>query len=764
MTTIRNHMDGYIPFALDWDIMNQADQGIGVIDGCVCSASGTDMLVSYTSGKIKTSAGEVAVSASSVSFAGLQHATYYKKGVVYCDATDQTIKACVGNAETTVPGDKTGRYSRKPEPPDFSGTFDLAAGDVILCEIWLRPTGSYIQAADISDRRIGMANPHLVSGGLSTEVTHEVIAATGQTVDIAQYKKNDGTVVFSLDKDGNSTMNRVLITNTAIGSIPLTIFGASGQTADLLSVKQNGGTVAFSVDKDGNVTQPLGFAGTGPTYVIYKSGSTYYAKKETTGVIVSSNTSAAIVIQFVLDAIGAANGGKIFFKAGIYDVDTGLTYPYNHLTMQGEQVNTSVGSVIRKTAAIDLLTITSGSRKIGYQFDSLYFDGNSRAYAGKLLSITKTSQRLHITNCSFIDNDGQAIYLNDVWGHGPRIFNCFVYGCGSATTPSIEITTDSNAISIRDCGIAPGAYKGIFIEGTAGNIDIDHCIIENDPAATEPMIDIDGMWTTVRGCQFSTQADCTAIDAIGMYPTIVDNMIVNANRTGTGISSVGYPAIISGNHVYGFNKGIVVGGYDVVANNYIDSANTGIYSTHMTMITNNRVINSRYHGIHQFGGGDAIIQGNFVLSSSYGSVGTYSGIALENTSNCFIQNNMSFDPQGTQTQQYGIKEIGSSNNNTIRFNNVNGGYGNQTGGILKLGAGTVVEYNIGHKTENSNISTGTGAQQAIAHGLILTPTRVLLSEYNTGAALPYQSAAADATNIYVTAVLNKTWQWEAKIR
>ncbi len=72
------------------------------------------------------------------------------------------------------------------------------------------------------------------------------------------------------------------------------------------------------------------------------------------------------------------------------------------------------------------------------------------------------------------------------------------------------------------------------------------------------------------------------------------------------------------------------------------------------------------------------------------------------------------------------------------------------------------EYCLGYKTLNSASSTGTGAQQTIAHGLGATPDRVMLSNLGGGAAAnAYQSAGADATNIYITAVLNMTYYWVA---
>jgi hypothetical protein len=73
-----------------------------------------------------------------------------------------------------------------------------------------------------------------------------------------------------------------------------------------------------------------------------------------------------------------------------------------------------------------------------------------------------------------------------------------------------------------------------------------------------------------------------------------------------------------------------------------------------------------------------------------------------------------------------------------------------------------IRNNVGFVTENSGNNTGTGSQQTIAHGCNFTPTlsQVQLSERSTGGALAYQSAAPDATNIYVTATNEKDYNWK----
>lgn len=78
-------------------------------------------------------------------------------------------------------------------------------------------------------------------------------------------------------------------------------------------------------------------------------------------------------------------------------------------------------------------------------------------------------------------------------------------------------------------------------------------------------------------------------------------------------------------------------------------------------------------------------------------------------------------------------------------------------------AGTlhIVKNNRGYPTENSGSSTGTGGEQTIAHGLVSTPTKVVITPTASGATI--STLYADATNIYVTVTINKTYNWDASV-
>ena len=80
--------------------------------------------------------------------------------------------------------------------------------------------------------------------------------------------------------------------------------------------------------------------------------------------------------------------------------------------------------------------------------------------------------------------------------------------------------------------------------------------------------------------------------------------------------------------------------------------------------------------------------------------------------------------------------------------------------ISDSGDRTKYENCPGFVTRNSGASTGTGAQQTVAHGLAITPTRQQIAlTAGSATALPFHSAAPDATNIYVTAANLQAWYW-----
>jgi len=154
---------------------------------------------------------------------------------------------------------------------------------------------------------------------------------------------------------------------------------------------------------------------------------------------------------------------------------------------------------------------------------------------------------------------------------------------------------------------------------------------------------------------------------------------------------------------------------------------------------------------------ECIASGNICVANGRSATGH--GIRFSDTAHDnIITNNRCWDDQGTKTQDYGVEVGVGAYDNLIANNNLRD---NQTGPLLNsAGGNNEIRHNQGYVTENHGSSTGTGAQQTIAHGLSFTPTAadIMLWCIENGA-FPYHSAAPDAANIYVTAVNNQDWGW-----
>lgn len=280
-----------------------------------------------------------------------------------------------------------------------------------------------------------------------------------------------------------------------------------------------------------------------------------------------------------------------------------------------------------------------------------------------------------------------------------------------------------------------------------------------------------------------------AIRLIGEGSECDDNVI--ANNVMWGGKQTSGPSGEVG--IYGFGNGKPVAGNTLIGNKilyFLDGLGTGIYmdnGAYDQQIVGN-FINDCVQGIwiSRYGAGgqqitgnyisyiwrdglvigsaDHIIGGNKVLSIGRAAASTYSGVVLFGPRNMVRDNHISWPSGQNNPLKYGIEErdnpdpaIDQPDDNLITGNSI----ADADKPVVKLGASTVIKDNPGYVTENSGQSTGSGSQQTVAHGLATTPNRVFLSNEDDGAN-PYQSTAADATNIYITAMNQKKYQWKAE--
>lgn len=166
------------------------------------------------------------------------------------------------------------------------------------------------------------------------------------------------------------------------------------------------------------------------------------------------------------------------------------------------------------------------------------------------------------------------------------------------------------------------------------------------------------------------------------------------------------------------------------------------------IIVSNNIVVGAQHGIQ--------LQGTYIYAVNNIVRGcSRNGYYLYDATNVTITGGAS-----TGNTWYGFASAGASS--SFRVHNLD--LNTNTLGAVSISAGDSdyeFEGCLGFITKNRGSSTGTGAQQTIAHGLAGIPDYVWFSNVEDGAN-PYLSAASDATNIYVTAVAGKDYVWKAE--
>jgi hypothetical protein len=166
-----------------------------------------------------------------------------------------------------------------------------------------------------------------------------------------------------------------------------------------------------------------------------------------------------------------------------------------------------------------------------------------------------------------------------------------------------------------------------------------------------------------------------------------------------------------------------------------------------------------------------VVNGMFTGNGT-SSYGIYTETSNENV---LIENNHLF---GT----YGTRAISATGNYTKILNNyienddiwVRSGAENTevigntvlNGTIVDDGTNSLVIGYNGYVTESQGNTTGTGAQQTIAHGCALAPGRddIMLTAWGNSTWAPYLSSAPSSTNIYITAPNGMPYGWQVRIR
>jgi len=541
----------------------------------------------------------------------------------------------------------------------------------------------------------------------------------------------------------------------------------------------------YHLDGD-NVTEVLQYPTQPASYIIFKSGSTYYAKNSSTGEVDYSGTSASSVINSAISALGS-EGGTIFIRAGYYYLTSSISISKDDVSIIGEGKRSTILKI--NADGVDAIKIT-GTGITGTAVRRSFFIGHlaihgkaDRSLTGDGIEATNASM-IVVFDVEFRWLNGSALHFNTVWNS--LISNSYFMECGDFPTakPVLDMgeATGDNTNSIRftNCVIENFYYRAVYVSANSNQIEFVNCKFHGRSTETNifDTVYADGYRIFIDSCYF-TFTKGWAVVFRGPSSRISNSVIVPVLTNGKGVylnasrclavnvevQSPPETAFRADKSWSGFQNCIA---YDAGGNGFelrgahqhaigcvAYSCDIGFYVSGATYF---RIIggssdSATYDGVH-------ITTSDHGVVSGFTSAGGRDGIRLTGDSD----NNVLVGSRCTGGSGYGINiSTSTCDNNDIRDNHLTG---NTLGAINDAGTGTKIRDIRGYVTENSGSAVNsTSTTFVITHGLAETPTFVSAS-FNTTAIDAWTWTANSTTlTITVTPALTSpaTVYWKAEV-
>jgi len=465
-----------------------------------------------------------------------------------------------------------------------------------------------------------------------------------------------------------------------------------------------------------------------PSYVISKIGDKYYAKNGETGEIEFSGTDASSVIQSAIDAL-PADGGKIFIKAGTYELKNGLVINKDKVELEGEGKSSTLRVADGANLTVPIIRVGNGiTAREHISIHDLQIDGNR---AGQTAGEKAHGIHLNRVRKSCICR----CYIKSTF---PRI-----HGGGDGIwidVPSSIKISDNSFYDVGDRGITvmgeEGAdtFAGIIIVNNLFKAGFDRSISVECPTLGKYLYDVIIVGNV---CDGNAEGSGIGLDKIRNF-VVEGNLCINNARRGLYIKSECYDGLVVGNSFRkngyaGIQLDPMTSRISLVANNIEENTWDGIYVYNFSgygyhSIIGNRVVRNGRTGIRLQGTAYCLMKDNVVLDNSQEGDNLYDGILLDEINTNYAKNNWLSEnfvySTGTPRHRYCIAETSANEDYNIIFNNRVLGAG--TGAIRKQGANTVVKRNLGWVTESSGVLTASGDGVATefdisSHGLAENP-------------------------------------------
>jgi parallel beta-helix repeat protein len=356
-------------------------------------------------------------------------------------------------------------------------------------------------------------------------------------------------------------------------------------------------------------------SGTTASYTVFiDSDGLVKARNDANGRIDSSGPNAATVISSAINAL--VNGGKVFIRAGTYNIDAAITPKVNSIELFGE----GTGSILRLANAANggvlfLLNLSN------WYIHDLTIDGN-RANQSQINDKNWTGKGAQA--CDGIHSG----YTNNVIIESCFIHDCRTFGINAYRAANTRIhlchllNNDANGILLATCAnsiVTENTVDGASDIGISSNSGSDDIIANNTVlncnANTSPFSINSHFGIDIEGCEGGSNT-----------LTVEGNHIENCSNAGIASQPndpyTNTALSIKNNNIYSCQDGISLWNTAgcVVADNTIDSASRNgirVNASNVTelQVTGNQISNTGQSGIYNHSDNATIVR-NHILSSS----------------------------------------------------------------------------------------------------------------------------------------------------
>lgn len=448
--------------------------------------------------------------------------------------------------------------------------------------------------------------------------------------------------------------------------------------------------------------------------ILYRWGSLYYCEDHKGNRLSAPSTDAALVARRGLAVMG---NGVMHVKSGTYNCLSTETIPGSS-PARTTAINVGLNGYDQtiKGAGLDATTFYLGN---GVGGNVISFEDRSGGVIGKISLQNFTVDGNKAGNTSS-GTDGDNCGLRGRAANNHFMQNIEVKNCAQ------------QGVYVTNC--QSGEWNFIYAQ------DNDEQGMEFDSEALSDLIGLHAYENGDAGIRIvgGSTRELAWINLVG-GEAFGNGAAVTAPglqiQKAIGVTVTGFTAWRNGSAANRFD-GIYVNdsqNVDLLGCNSTENYRAGVLFNDSTMcnVIGGKYYNNRYNAV------DAAGAGVYILDSDYIKVAEITA----------------YDDDATSAQNYGVAEAGTSDNNTIIYNDLRN---NATGPALIIGASTMVRGNRGYITESKgtgSIANGATSSGNIAHGLSYTPAAgeisILWTEDPTNALTDWWVSGIDGTNFVI---------------